>query len=180
MCQFEPLIGERLLGDHHAESVADSERHSAGRISLHLVRLVALVWTLIQGQSCFAGSNLTREKVPPRHGPVRTTKVIRFVTHYRVGFAEPDSDSIASSIEDPSGSSVNDRQNDQSDDGTSDDPNDDDDAWDDLKAAVDTETPVIVWLPQTLLFLSAPEPESASLWFEFPTSPSRALQRLRC
>jgi hypothetical protein len=160
-------------------------RHGVGLMtspgpSIHVILLLALFWTPFLGQSSFAGIHPAPEKALVRHGLVRATKIIRFVTHFRMSLAESENDSTLASVEDPAYSSVHDRQNDQSDDGTSEDPNDDDDAWDDLNATVDMETPVIVWLPQTVLFLFAPEPKLASCGFESPISPSLTLDRLRC
>ena len=169
-----------ILGDDRSESLAVSAKRSVARISSHLVRLVVPVVMLILAQSSFAGSTLTREKVPPRHAQVRASKIIRFVTHYRVGVAEFESESTPCSLECLAGSFVKDRQNDQSDDGTSDDPNDDDDAWDDLNAAEDTEAAVFVWVPQVFCCFFAPDLEWTPLEFESPTSPSKSLQRLRC
>jgi hypothetical protein len=169
-----------FLGDDRSEDLAVSAKWSVARISPHLVRLVVPVVMLILAQSSFAGSTLTREKAPARHAQARASKIIRFVTHYRVGVAEFESESATSLIECLAGSFVKDRQNDQSDDGTSDDPNDDDDAWDDLNAAENTEAAVFVWVPQVFRCFYAPDPGWTPLGFESPTSPSKSLQRLRC
>jgi hypothetical protein len=66
------------------------------------------------------------------------------------------------------------------DDETSDDPNDDDDDWDDLSGYVDSDGPIVAWLHEIVLYLSAPGAANTIRTNPPSLPPFLAFPQLRC
>jgi len=152
------------------------------RLSVCIIRLVALVWILILGQSSFAGSYSPRHKARPHQRPILASAV-RIASHSHVCPAceRPENRSAVSPCECLLESLVTGFLDNPNDDETSDDPNDDDDAWEGLDADDSTDVPTDVCFQDAVRYLTDLELGSTPAWTETLTSsPFLAPQRLRC